>query len=67
MSTSVGEAFPAMQAHVREMLAVGKELGPVGVFYVATCEQVLREADEAMASGDPVKILRAYAAMKDIH
>lgn len=64
MST-VGEDFPKQQARVRELLSEYRGLGPNGYFGALMLERTLREADEAMASGDIVRILAAYQALKD--
>ncbi len=64
MST-VGEDFPREQARVRELLGEYRRLGAVGAFGAAMLEQSLREADEAMASGDIVRILAAYKGLTE--
>lgn len=63
---SVGEDMPKQQARVREVLGHYREIGPAGAFGAAMIEQALREADEAMASGDVVRIVRAYKALTEI-
>ena len=63
---SVGEDFPKEQARCREVLQQYKELGPAGVLGGMMIEATLREADEAMASGDIVRILQAYTAMQGV-
>jgi hypothetical protein len=63
---SVGEDFPRQQARVREVLGHYREIGPAGQFGAAMIEADLREADEAMASGDVVRILRSYETLRDI-
>ena len=63
---SVGEDFPKQQARVRQCIQHGREIGVAGTFYVAVCEAALRAADEAAISGDPVAILAAYQAMREI-
>lgn len=60
---SVGELFPKEQARVRELLGVYKSI-PTGGFGAIMLEQVLRRADEAAISGDPVAILRSYEELK---
>lgn len=65
-TTSVGEDFPKEQARCREVLAQYKELGPSGVLGGVLIEATLCEADAAMASGDIVRILRAYKAMQGV-
>ena len=62
--SSVGEDFPCQQARVRTIQQHAREIGRPGAFVVAMCEQALREAEEALASGDVVRILRAYSALK---
>lgn len=65
-TTSVGEQFPIEQARVREVLGQYRAIGPAGSFGAAMIEATLREADAAMASGDIVRIIRAFQAMKEI-
>jgi hypothetical protein len=62
---TVGEDFPRQQARVRRLLEAYREIGPAGQFGMAMIEADLREADEAQASGDIVRILRAYQALKE--
>lgn len=64
--TSVGEDMPRLQAEVREILQTYRDLGPRGAFGAFMIEHDLQEADEAMASGNPVRILRAYQVLKEI-
>lgn len=66
MSASVGEDFPIQQARVRKLIEYAREIGPAGAFYIAVCENALRQADAAAISGDPVAILAAYQEMKSI-
>ena len=61
--TSVGRDFPNEQARVRELLGVYKAI-PQGAFGAMMIEQVLRRADQAAMSGDPVAILRSYEELK---
>ena len=65
-STSVGEDFPKQQARVREVLGMYRDIGPNGMFGAMMIEQTLREADEAQASGDIIRILQSYEALKEI-
>jgi hypothetical protein len=60
------EDFSKEQARCQKVLQQYKELGPIGVFGGTMIKETLREADEAMASGDISRILRAYKAMKGI-
>jgi hypothetical protein len=64
-TTTVGDDFPVQQARVREIQQHAREIGPAGTFLVMMCEQALREAEAAAMSGDPVRVLRAYAALKE--
>lgn len=64
--SSVGTEFPIEQARVREVLAQYKAIGPAGRFGAMAIEDTLRRADQAMASGDVVAIVRAYQELKDI-
>lgn len=63
---TVGDDFPREQARCREVLAHYRELGAAGVLGGIMIEATLREADEAMASGDIVRILQAYQRMKGV-
>ena len=63
---SLAEALPLEQARVREILAIYKELGPVGAFGAHMIEQDLAAADRASAAGDTVAMLRAYQTLKKI-
>lgn len=69
MSDTLGEAFPKEQARCRGLLKQYEQLRSMpGVnvnFAVAAIEAVLKKADEAAISGDPVAMLRAFQAMKD--
>lgn len=66
IATSVGEDFPKQQARVREVLGQFKEIGPAGAIGASLIEHSLRQADEALASGDILKILVAYDALRKI-
>ncbi len=63
---SIGSDMPNQQARVREILGLYKEIGPSGAFGAMTIEADLREADEAVMSGDIVRIIRAYQTLKEI-
>lgn len=63
---TLGEDYPKEQARCREVLAQYRELGPSGVLGGLLIEATLREADEAMASGDIVRILQAYKRMQGV-
>ena len=61
---TLAEALPREIARVRELLGHYRELGPVGAFGAAMLEQDLRAADQAMAAGDVVAMIRAYKALQ---
>ncbi len=63
---SLGEALPKEQARVRELILQYRDpmLGGSGVFAAAMMENSLREADQAVMSGDVVAMLRAYEDLK---
>ena len=67
-ATTVGEDFPIQQTRVRELIGHYREIdGIPGVdvkFAIAAIEQVMRRADEAMASADVIRILRSYEELK---
>jgi hypothetical protein len=63
---SLGEEYPRMQAHVRELLGIYKALPDgVGAFGAMVIEQVLQRACEAAASGDVVAMTRSFEEMKE--
>jgi hypothetical protein len=66
MAESLAEALPREQARVREILGHYKEIGPAGMFGAAFIEADLREADQAVMSGDVVRMIRAYEKLKEI-
>lgn len=63
--SNLAEAFPAEQERVRELLVEYEKIGPSGAFGAMMLRQVLKEADAASMSGDVVRMLRAYEAMKE--
>lgn len=66
MSESLAEALPKEIARVREVLGHYKEIGPAGMFGAAFIEQDLREADQAVISGDLVRMIKAYKKLQGI-
>lgn len=66
MVESLAEALPREQARVRVILGHYKEIGPAGTFGAAFIEADLREADQAVMSGDVVRMIRAYEKLKGI-
>ncbi|MGV8822975.1 hypothetical protein [Methylibium petroleiphilum] len=65
-SISLAEALPLEQARVREVLGYYKEIGPAGMIGAAFIEQDLRQADQAVMSGDVIAMLKAYETLKQI-
>lgn len=68
---SLAEAYPLEQARVRDVLSLYRDcdyldMGPTFDIAVRLLEQKLREADEAAASGDVVRMVRAYKSLKEI-
>lgn len=61
---SLGEALPAEQARVRELLEQYVEIGPPGAFAAAMMRQSLANAEKAAISGDVVAMIRAYEDLK---
>jgi hypothetical protein len=66
MSESLAEALPKEMARVREVLGAYKAIGPAGMFGAAFIEADLREADQAVMSGDVVRMIRVYEKLKGI-
>lgn len=64
--SSLAEELPKEQARVREVLAHYHEIGPAGALGAMLIEQSLREADQAIMSGDLVRMMRAYEDLKGI-
>ena len=65
MSKTLGNEYPNEQARLRELLQDYAAIGIAGAFGKAAVERALREADQAAMSGDPVRMLRAYKAMRE--
>ena len=63
---TLGESLPKEQARVREILGHYKEIGPAGMFGATMIEETLRKADEAVISGDLVKMILVYRELKAI-
>lgn len=61
---SLAEALPEEMARVRELLPLYDEI-PTGVFAATLMRAALDNAARAMASGDVVAMVRAYAELKD--
>lgn len=61
---SLAEALPKEQARCRELVGRYKEIGPAGMFGALMIETALRQADQAVMSGDVVAMLRAYEELR---
>jgi len=70
MTKTLADTFPEEQERLRRLLVDANEIAkPPNVnmsFYIAVINQALKEADAAAMSGDPVRMLRAFKAMKEI-
>ena len=62
---SVGEDFPRQQARLRELMEQYASIGPGGTFGLIILKAMANRAEEAIASGDIVAILKSYAEMKE--
>ncbi len=58
--------FPKEQKRVRELLEQYKEIGAPGAMCVIMIEKVLEEAEIAVSSQDVVRMLKAYAMLKEM-
>lgn len=65
MTNSLADALPKEQERVRELLVEYEKLGPVGTFGAEVLRLALHEADAAAMSGDVVRMLSAYQALKE--
>ena len=62
--SSLGDELPKEIERCQELLVAYSEIGPVGNFGAAMIKQDIRNALNAMASGDAVEMLRSYEALK---
>lgn len=63
---TVGSDFPAQLLRARELLDAYHEIGPVGAFGAAVIQQTIASAQAAWESGDVVRILQAYEALRGL-
>lgn len=61
---TLADAYAYEQSRVRELLGFYKEIGAAGAFGATMIEDVLRRADAAAISGDPVELLRMYQELQ---
>lgn len=66
MATSLGEELPKEMARARRILGYYHEIGPAGTFGAMMIERSLRNADQAIISGDLAAMIVAYQALKEI-
>ena len=64
MPLTLGEAYPLEQERVRELLGIYKSI-PTGAFGAMMIADVLKRADEAAISGDPVAMVRMFKEMQE--
>ena len=63
---SLGDALPKEMARVREVLGHYREIGPAGAIGAMLIELDLREADQAVMSGDLPAMIIAYKKLQEI-
>lgn len=61
---SLAEALPQEIERCQELLTAYKEIGPPGRFGATMIQNDIKEAIDSLASGDVVRMLRAYEALK---
>ena len=61
---SLGEAFPKAIERSQELMQGYIEVGPPGAIALEMIKIDIREAIEAMASGDLVRMIRAYKTLE---
>lgn len=64
---TLGDRLPEEQARVREVLSQYKELGAAGYIGAMLIELSLAEADQAVMSGDVIRMIAAYQDLKGIN
>lgn len=64
--SSLGTEFPVELARARELLGVYRDIGPAGSFGAVVIEGAIRTAEQALASGDVVAMLRSYEELKGL-
>jgi len=64
--TSLPEGLAKEQKRVRGVLKQYIEIGSPGTIGASLIEIKLQQVDEAIASGDPIEMLRAYEDLKEI-
>jgi hypothetical protein len=65
MSDSLGDALPRELQRNRQLLADYQSIGPAGNFGAAMIEANIRAAEQALASGDVIEMIRVYHELRD--
>ena len=63
---TLAEALPEEMARVRTVLGYYREIGSAGAIGAAFIEQDLKEADQAVMSGDIVAMIRSLKTLQEI-
>ena len=62
---TLGTALPAKMKEIREVhIPAYRSIGPNGQFAIAMMNAALTQAEQAMAQGDVVEMIRAYEELK---
>lgn len=64
--SNVGTEIVKEQARARELKSLYESIGRAGNFGKMMIEQALQRADEALSSGDVIKILKSYEELKKL-
>lgn len=63
---TLGDALPREMARIRDdVIPAYESIGPAGGLAIAMMKRDLDSAARALASGDAVEMLRAYAELKE--
>jgi hypothetical protein len=62
---NVIESIQAQCTRCRELIEEYKKIGPTGAFGAAMIQRAITEGEQAVASDDAVRMLRAYKALED--
>lgn len=63
---TIGSELSKEQSRCRELLIAYEWLGLPGLFGHMLISKALKKADDAVISGDPVEMIRAYAELKTL-
>jgi hypothetical protein len=66
VSESLGEALPKELERAREILGMYQDAGPAGRFGAAMISQSIKQADEAIISGDVAAMIVVYKDLQTI-